>query len=95
MIGYITLGTNNLERAVNFFDELLTVIDAKRFMEVEGHFVAWAAVPGFHNLLLIIVSPPKLYLLPAALCGQPRHPSQAVFCRSDPSCREWSRSAAG
>ena len=45
MIGYVTLGTNNLERAVNFFDELLTVIDAKRFMEVEGHFVAWATSP--------------------------------------------------
>ncbi|MCP3674501.1 MAG: VOC family protein [Gammaproteobacteria bacterium] len=45
MIGYITLGTNNLERAVNFFDQLLTVIDAKRFMEVEDHFVAWTNSP--------------------------------------------------
>jgi len=45
MIGYITLGTNDLERAVNFYDDLLSVIDAKRFMEEEGHFVAWAVDP--------------------------------------------------
>jgi catechol 2,3-dioxygenase-like lactoylglutathione lyase family enzyme len=49
MIGYVTVGTNNLPRAVAFYDELLALIGAGRFMEEEG-FVAWAAsadTPGF------------------------------------------------
>ena len=46
MIGYITLGTNDLERAVTFYDELLAGIGATRFMEEEGHFVAWAVDPA-------------------------------------------------
>ncbi len=45
MIGYVTLGTNDLERAAKFYDELLGVIDAGRFME-EGSFIAWATGPG-------------------------------------------------
>ena len=49
MIGYVTVGTNNLPRAVAFYDELLALIGDGRFMEEEG-FVAWAAsadTPGF------------------------------------------------
>lgn len=42
MIGYVTLGTNDLERAAAFYDELLALIGARRFMVEEGHFVAWA-----------------------------------------------------
>ncbi len=45
MIGYVTLGTNNLEKAVKFYDELLMELDAKRFMEAPDHFVAWAVSP--------------------------------------------------
>ena len=45
MIGYVTLGTNDLDRAVAFYDELLAVLGAKRFMEDPGHFVAWAVAP--------------------------------------------------
>jgi len=45
VIGYVTLGTNDLERAVKFYDELLVEIGAKRFMEEEGYFVAWAVDP--------------------------------------------------
>ena len=45
MIGYVTLGTNDLERAVGFYDELLSLIGAGRFME-EDTFVAWAVSPG-------------------------------------------------
>jgi len=45
MIGYVTLGTNDLDRAAAFYDELLAVIGAKRFMVEEGHFVAWAVSP--------------------------------------------------
>ena len=44
MIGYVTVGTNNLERATAFYDELFAVIGAGRFME-EDTFVAWAVAP--------------------------------------------------
>lgn len=40
MIGYVTLGTNNLEKAVSFYDQLFATIDAGRFIETE-QFVAW------------------------------------------------------
>ena len=45
MIGYVTLGTNDLERAAAFYDTLLATIGAKRFMEEEGYFIAWATSP--------------------------------------------------
>ena len=35
MIGYVTLGTNDIERAARFYDELLKEIGAKRFLETE------------------------------------------------------------
>lgn len=44
MIGYVTVGTNDLKRAVAFFDELLAELGAKRFMEEET-FVAWSVTP--------------------------------------------------
>ena len=44
MIGYVTLGTNDLERAAGFYDELLGLLGAKRFME-EGQFIAWSVKP--------------------------------------------------
>lgn len=46
MIGYVTLGTNDLARAVAFYDELLAVLGAGRFMEIEDVFVAWAVSPN-------------------------------------------------
>jgi catechol 2,3-dioxygenase-like lactoylglutathione lyase family enzyme len=49
MIGYVTVGTNDLERAAAYYDALFAVIGAGRFME-EDQFVAWAASadsPGF------------------------------------------------
>ena len=42
MIGYVTLGTNDLERAAAFYDGLLAVIGAGRMMEEDG-FIAWSA----------------------------------------------------
>lgn len=45
MIGYVTVGTNNLKRAVAFYDELFALIGASRFMEEPGIFVAWAVSP--------------------------------------------------
>ena len=45
MIGYVTLGTNDLDKAAAFYDALLAEIGAKRFMEVENYFIAWAVSP--------------------------------------------------
>jgi catechol 2,3-dioxygenase-like lactoylglutathione lyase family enzyme len=44
MIGYVTLGTNDIERAAAFYDELLSVVGAGRFLEAES-LVAWAVTP--------------------------------------------------
>jgi predicted lactoylglutathione lyase len=40
MLGYVTLGTNDLKRAAKFYDELLGEIGGKRMMEADT-FVAW------------------------------------------------------
>ncbi len=40
MIGYVTLGTNDLARAAKFYDTLLAEIGAKRVMESD-RFIAW------------------------------------------------------
>src|SRR5689334_11299993 len=45
MIGYVTLGTNDLQRAAKFYDALLGEIGAKRTMEMET-FIAWATAPN-------------------------------------------------
>ena len=44
MIGYVTLGANDLARAAKFYDELLGAIGAKRFMESD-RFIAWSVSP--------------------------------------------------
>ena len=49
MIGYVTLGTNDVEKAAKFYDELLAVIGAKRFMEMDN-FIAWAVNPNMPAL---------------------------------------------
>jgi predicted lactoylglutathione lyase len=46
MIGYVTLGTNDLERAIAFYDALLGELGAQRFMDEPGVFQAWAVAPG-------------------------------------------------
>lgn len=45
MIGYITLGTNNIDKAAAFYDALLATIGAGRFLESE-QFIAWTTAPG-------------------------------------------------
>ena len=44
MIGYVTLGTNDIERTAQFYDQLLSELGAKRFMDTET-FIAWVASP--------------------------------------------------
>ena len=45
MIGYVTLGTNDLERAARFYDQLLGEIGASRFMDTDT-FIAWSTAPS-------------------------------------------------
>ena len=45
MIGYVTLGTNDVEKAASFYDALLAEMGAKRMMESDS-FVAWNTGPG-------------------------------------------------
>jgi catechol 2,3-dioxygenase-like lactoylglutathione lyase family enzyme len=49
MIGYVTLGTNDLPRAAKFYDALLAEIGASRFMESD-RFIAWAVSPNAPSL---------------------------------------------
>ncbi|HUS24212.1 MAG TPA: VOC family protein [Candidatus Binatia bacterium] len=44
MIGYVTLGTNDMARAARFYDALLGQLGATRMMEADG-FIAWAVDP--------------------------------------------------
>ena len=44
MIGYVTLGSNDLAKAVTFYDQLFAVIGAERFLETDT-FVAWSKSP--------------------------------------------------
>lgn len=44
MIGYVTLGTNDMQRSAKFYDELLAAMGGKRFMQNET-FIAWAVDP--------------------------------------------------
>lgn len=53
MIGYVTLGTNDLPRAARYYDALLAEIGAKRFMESEK-FIAWSVSPTAPGLALTI-----------------------------------------
>ena len=45
MVGYVTLGTNDLARGARFYDALLAELGAKRAMDYET-FIAWAAEGG-------------------------------------------------
>ena len=45
MIGYVTLGTNQFDKAAAFYDALLGTIGAGRLMEAD-EFIAWATSPG-------------------------------------------------
>jgi predicted lactoylglutathione lyase len=45
MIGYVTLGTNDLQRAAKFYDALAAELGIKRMMEYET-FIAWGEAGG-------------------------------------------------
>src|SRR6266850_1154789 len=52
MIGYTTLGTNDMKRAAKFYDALLTEFGAKRAMETDK-LILWGAGPGQPMLSVI------------------------------------------
>ena len=52
MIGYVTLGTNDLDRAAAFYDALLGELGAKRVMQSD-RFVAWGVSPRQPSLGVI------------------------------------------
>ena len=54
MIGYVTLGTNDLARASKFYDALLAEIGGKRQMESD-RFVSWST--GQHGPGLGVIKP--------------------------------------
>ena len=43
MISYVTIGTNDLERAAAFYDELLALIGAKRSAKMADRIFMWSA----------------------------------------------------
>ncbi len=45
MIGYVTVGTNDLPRATAYYDALFESIGVGRTMEVDNYFVAWGPSP--------------------------------------------------
>lgn len=54
MIGYVTLGTNDMARACAYYDALLAEIGAKRVMEGE-RFVSWGT--GMQSPSLGVITP--------------------------------------
>ncbi len=56
MIGYVTLGTNDIDRAGGFYDDVLAALGAKRNADWQtDRFVAWDTVPG--SPLLLVIKP--------------------------------------
>lgn len=53
MIGYITVGTNDMQGATRFYDALLAELGASRVMEGD-RFVAWSTAPD-HPAFSVIV----------------------------------------
>jgi catechol 2,3-dioxygenase-like lactoylglutathione lyase family enzyme len=45
MIGYVTLGTSNLEKAAVFYDAIAAELGVPRMMEFDG-FIAWGKAGG-------------------------------------------------
>ena len=44
MVGYVTIGTNDFERAAKFYDALLAEVGATRMMDTP-EFIAWTVTP--------------------------------------------------
>ncbi len=54
MIGYVTLGTNDLDRSGRFYDQLFEMLGAKRVHSDEAS-IAWAS--GVHSTIFVVLYP--------------------------------------
>jgi len=52
MIGYVTLGTNDFQRAAAFYDALLSAQGATRILE-DDHIIVWSTGPSAPALAVI------------------------------------------
>jgi predicted lactoylglutathione lyase len=52
MIGYVTLGTNDIQRAAAFYDALLGELGAKRLWDTE-RFILWSVRPDLPGVSVI------------------------------------------
>ena len=52
MIGYVTLGTRDFDKAAAFYDGLLQLVGAGRLRESET-FIAWSAAPNKPGLSIV------------------------------------------
>ena len=55
MIGYVVLGTNDLDRAASFYDTLLAEMGVTRMMELGGRGYAWGT--AMDKPMLCIMKP--------------------------------------
>lgn len=51
MIGYVTLGTNDFYKALNFYDQLLALVDEKRLWSTDS-MAAWGVSRDFPSLCI-------------------------------------------
>ena len=51
MIGYVTLGTNDLARSAAFYDALFEEVGGKRSMQSD-RFIAWSVAPRQPSLMI-------------------------------------------
>ena len=54
MIGYVTLGTNDLRKAAAYYDELFGSLGIGRFMKEENYFIAWAPEPNAPSVAVTV-----------------------------------------
>ena len=52
MIGFVTVGTNDMDRAAAFYDALFATIGAKRLSDNE-RFKAWGMAPGTPRVAVV------------------------------------------
>src|SRR5262245_46023912 len=53
MIGYVTLGTNDMQRAIRFYEQLLTLFEVKRGFDTDRFVLWYPSKPGRPGLGVI------------------------------------------
>lgn len=51
MVGYVTVGTNDFQRAAKYYDDLLAVLGGKRAMEIEERFIGWSSGSNMMSII--------------------------------------------